>query len=137
MTTRSENSLFQQPLKVLNLGLRGFADDLEHAGGEVVLSIVDDGKGMQAERIRAKAVEKGLISEEEANTLDERQSLNLIFLPGFSTKTQISDVSGRGVGMDVVKRNVEKMGGRIAIYSEVGKGSCFTLRVPATVIPSQ
>ena len=65
-------------------------------GDHIVLIIADDGKGMSAERIRAKAIEKGLISEEEANTLDERQSLNLIFLPGFSTKTQISDVSGRG-----------------------------------------
>ena len=71
-------------------------------GDHIVLIIADDGKGMNAERIRAKATEKGLISEEEANTLDERQSLNLIFMPGFSTKTQISDVSGRGVGMDVV-----------------------------------
>ena len=102
-------------------------------GDHIVLIIADDGKGMSAERIRAKAVEKGLISEEEANTLDERQSLNLIFLPGFSTKTQISDVSGRGVGMDVVKTNIQKLNGSIEIRSEPGKGSVFIISLPLTL----
>ncbi len=102
-------------------------------GDHIVLIIADDGKGMSAERIRAKAVEKGLISEEEANTLDERQSLNLIFLPGFSTKTQISDVSGRGVGMDVVKTNIQKLNGSIDIRSEPGKGSVFIISLPLTL----
>lgn len=102
-------------------------------GDHIVLIIADDGRGMSAERIRAKAVEKGLISEEEANTLDERQSLNLIFLPGFSTKTQISDVSGRGVGMDVVKTNIQKLNGSIDIRSEPGKGSVFIISLPLTL----
>ncbi|MBL8440769.1 MAG: chemotaxis protein CheA [Betaproteobacteria bacterium] len=102
-------------------------------GDHIVLIIADDGKGMSAERIRAKAVEKGLITEEEANTLDERQSLNLIFLPGFSTKTQISDVSGRGVGMDVVKTNIQKLNGSIDIRSEPGKGSVFIISLPLTL----
>ncbi len=102
-------------------------------GDHIVLIIADDGKGMSAERIRAKAVEKGLISEEEANTLDERQSLNLIFLPGFSTKAQISDVSGRGVGMDVVKTNIQKLNGAIEIRSEPGKGSVFIISLPLTL----
>jgi len=102
-------------------------------GDHIVLIIADDGKGMSAERIRAKAVEKGLISEEEANTLDERQSLNLIFLPGFSTKAQISDVSGRGVGMDVVKTNIQKLNGSIEIRSEPGKGSVFLISLPLTL----
>jgi two-component system chemotaxis sensor kinase CheA len=102
-------------------------------GDHIVLIIADDGKGMSAERIRAKAVEKGLISEEEANTLDERQSLNLIFLPGFSTKAQISDVSGRGVGMDVVKTNIQKLNGSIEIRSEQGKGSVFIISLPLTL----
>lgn len=102
-------------------------------GDHIVLIIADDGRGMSAERIRAKAVEKGLISEEEANTLDERQSLNLIFLPGFSTKTQISDVSGRGVGMDVVKTNIQKLNGSIEIRSEPGKGSVFLISLPLTL----
>jgi len=102
-------------------------------GDHIVLIIADDGKGMSAERIRAKAIEKGLISEEEANTLDERQSLNLIFLPGFSTKAQISDVSGRGVGMDVVKTNIQKLNGSIEIRSEPGKGSLFIISLPLTL----
>lgn len=102
-------------------------------GDHIVLIIADDGRGMSAERIRAKAVEKGLISEEEANTLDERQSLNLIFLPGFSTKSQISDVSGRGVGMDVVKTNIQKLNGSIEIRSEQGKGSVFIISLPLTL----
>lgn len=102
-------------------------------GDHIVLIIADDGRGMSAERIRAKAVEKGLISEEEANTLDERQSLNLIFLPGFSTKSQISDVSGRGVGMDVVKTNIQKLNGSIEIRSEPGKGSVFIISLPLTL----
>lgn len=102
-------------------------------GDHIVLIIADDGRGMSAERIRAKAVDKGLISEEEANTLDERQSLNLIFLPGFSTKTQISDVSGRGVGMDVVKTNIQKLNGSIEIRSEPGKGSVFFISLPLTL----
>lgn len=102
-------------------------------GDHIVLIIADDGKGMSAEQIRAKAVDKGLISEEEANTLDERQSLGLIFLPGFSTKTQISDVSGRGVGMDVVKTNIQKLNGSIEIRSEAGKGSVFIISLPLTL----
>ena len=102
-------------------------------GDHIVLIIADDGRGMSPERIRAKAIEKGLISEEEANTLDERQSLHLIFLPGFSTKTQISDVSGRGVGMDVVKTNIQKLNGNIDIRSEPGKGSVFIISLPLTL----
>jgi len=102
-------------------------------GDHIVLLIADDGKGMSAERIRAKAVEKGLITEEEANTLDERQSLNLIFLPGFSTKAQISDVSGRGVGMDVVKTNIQKLNGSVEVRSEPGKGSVILISLPLTL----
>jgi len=102
-------------------------------GDHIVIIVADDGRGMSAERIRAKAVDKGLINEEEANTLDERQSLNLIFLPGFSTKSEISDVSGRGVGMDVVKTNIQKLNGYIDIRSEPGKGSVFIISLPLTL----
>lgn len=102
-------------------------------GDHIVLIVADDGKGMSAERIRGKAVEKGLISEEEANMLDERQSLNLIFLPGFSTMAQVSAVSGRGVGMDVVKTNIHKLNGSIEIRSEPGKGSAFVISLPLTL----
>jgi two-component system chemotaxis sensor kinase CheA len=102
-------------------------------GDHIVLIVADDGRGMLPDRIRAKAVEKGLITEEEANTLDDRQSFNLILLPGFSTKTEISDVSGRGVGMDVVKTNIQKLNGSIEIRSEPGKGSVFLISLPLTL----
>ncbi|MDR2165373.1 MAG: chemotaxis protein CheA [Zoogloeaceae bacterium] len=102
-------------------------------GDHIMLIVADDGKGMNAERLRAKAVERGLITEEEANTLDDRQSFNLILLPGFSTKTEISDVSGRGVGMDVVKTNIQKLNGSIEIRSEPGKGSVFLISLPLTL----
>lgn len=102
-------------------------------GDHVLISIADDGKGMRPEAIRNKAIEKGLITAEEASSLDEGQSLALIFLPGFSTKDQISSVSGRGVGMDVVKTNIQKLNGTISISSEPGKGSAFTISLPLTL----
>ncbi len=103
------------------------------AGDQIVIEIADDGKGMRPEAIRSKAVEKGLISEDEAALLDERQCLNLIFLPGFSTKTEISDVSGRGVGMDVVKTNITRLKGRIDISSTPGHGTRMTITLPLTL----
>ena len=102
-------------------------------GDHIVIMIADDGRGMHAERLRAKALEKGLITDEEANTLDERQSFNLILLPGFSTKDAVSDVSGRGVGMDVVKTNIQKLKGRIDIKSTPGRGSTFVISLPLTL----
>ncbi|MDE3012001.1 MAG: chemotaxis protein CheA [Pseudomonadota bacterium] len=102
-------------------------------GDHVVIEIVDDGRGMRPDVIRAKAVEKGVISPEEANTLDEKASINLIFMPGFSTKTEVSSVSGRGVGMDVVKTNIHRLNGNIDVYSEPGKGSRFTISLPLTM----
>jgi two-component system chemotaxis sensor kinase CheA len=102
-------------------------------GDHIVLIVADDGHGMNPERIRAKAVEKGLIREEDANMLDDRQSLNLIFLPGFSTMDKASAVSGRGVGMDVVKTNIQKLNGSIDIRSEVGRGSVFIISLPLTL----
>ncbi len=105
----------------------------EQIGDSIVIEIVDDGRGIRADVIRQKSVEKGLIDAETANTLDDRQSWQLIFLPGFSTKEQISDVSGRGVGMDVVKTNIMKLNGRIDISSVVGKGSVFRITLPLTL----
>jgi two-component system chemotaxis sensor kinase CheA len=102
-------------------------------GDHIVLIVADDGRGMNAERLRAKALEKGLITDEEANTMDERQSFNLVFLPGFSTKDVASDVSGRGVGMDVVKTNIHKLNGSIDIRSYPGKGTTFTISLPLTL----
>ncbi|MBK9019108.1 MAG: chemotaxis protein CheA [Sulfuritalea sp.] len=102
-------------------------------GDHIVILIADDGRGMNPERLRAKAVEKGLITIDEANSMDERQSFELILLPGFSTKDVASDVSGRGVGMDVVKTNIQRMKGNIAIKSTAGRGSTFVISLPLTL----
>jgi two-component system, chemotaxis family, sensor kinase CheA len=102
-------------------------------GDHILLLISDDGRGMNPEKLRAKAVEKGLISDEEANVMDERQSYNLVFLPGFSTKDAITDVSGRGVGMDVVKTNIQKLNGSIETKSALGKGTTFIISLPLTL----
>ena len=102
-------------------------------GDHIVLIVSDDGRGMNPERLRAKALEKGIITDEEANTMDERQSFNLVMLPGFSTKDVASDVSGRGVGMDVVKTNIQKLNGSIEIKSVLGKGSTFIISLPLTL----
>lgn len=102
-------------------------------GDHIVILVADDGRGMNAEKLRAKAVEKGLITDEEANTMDERQSYNLVFLPGFSMASQVSDVSGRGVGMDVVRTNIQKLNGSIDIRSSMGKGTTFIISLPLTL----
>ncbi|UXY14603.1 chemotaxis protein CheA [Chitiniphilus purpureus] len=102
-------------------------------GDHILIEITDDGRGMRPDVIRKKAVEKGLIDIESANSLDDKQSLQLIFLPGFSTKDQISSVSGRGVGMDVVKTNIQKLNGRIDIQSVAGEGSRFSISLPLTL----
>jgi two-component system chemotaxis sensor kinase CheA len=102
-------------------------------GDHVIISIRDDGKGMRPEVIRNKAIEKGIITKEAASSLNDEQSLELIMLPGFSTSEQVSSVSGRGVGMDVVKTNIQKLNGTIGIYSVPGKGSEFTISLPLTL----
>ena len=105
----------------------------QQVGDHIVIEITDDGRGMRADVLRQKALAKGLIDAETANSLDERQSLNLVFLPGFSTKDAISDVSGRGVGMDVVKTNISKLNGRIDVKTVLGQGSVFTITLPLTL----
>ncbi len=102
-------------------------------GDHIYIEISDDGKGMRPDVIRRKAVEKGVIDAETANGLDDRQSLHLVFLPGFSTKEEISSVSGRGVGMDVVKTNINKLNGKIDVVSVPGQGSTFTISLPLTL----
>lgn len=102
-----------------------------HRSGRIVIEVQDDGKGINRERVHAIAVKKGLISPDL--TLTDEEIDNLIFLPGFSTADKISDVSGRGVGMDVVKRSVQALGGRISITSRPGLGSTFTLSLPLTL----
>ncbi|MBV2235142.1 MAG: chemotaxis protein CheA [Sterolibacterium sp.] len=102
-------------------------------GDHIVLLVADDGRGIDPERLRAKAVEKGVITSEEANAMDDRQSYNLIFQPGFSTNDVASDVSGRGVGMDVVKTNIHKLNGTIDIRTVQGSGTTFIISLPLTL----
>ncbi|WP_137010099.1 chemotaxis protein CheA [Aquitalea aquatilis] len=105
----------------------------EQVGDHIQIEITDDGKGMNPDALRRKAIEKGLIDQETANGLDEKQCLQLIFMPGFSTKDQISSVSGRGVGMDVVRTNIQKLNGRIDINSLPGEGTRISISLPLTL----
>ena len=105
----------------------------QQVGDQILIEIVDDGKGMRADFIRQKAIEKGLISPGDAGALDEQEALGLIFLPGFSTKAAISDVSGRGVGMDVVRTNVQRLNGRIELGSTPGRGTRVSILLPLTL----
>jgi two-component system, chemotaxis family, sensor kinase CheA len=102
-----------------------------HEGGSIVVEITDDGSGLRADRILAKAQERGLVGDEEK--LSERQIHELVFHPGFSTAEEVSDVSGRGVGMDVVKRNINDLGGVIEVVSAEGEGTTFRIRLPLTL----
>ncbi len=102
-----------------------------HRGGNIIIEIRDDGKGLDRERILAKAVERGLVAED--GSLSDQEIYELIFMPGFSTAEVVSDVSGRGVGMDVVRRNINELGGNIEIESEPGQGSAFIIRLPLTL----
>jgi len=109
-----------------------------HEGGHVVIEVSDDGAGIAVEKVRQKAIERGLITADRAAQLGERELLQLIFLPGFSTAAQVTNVSGRGVGMDVVRTNVEKIGGKVEIDSRAGKGTTLRLPIPLTlaIIPA-
>jgi two-component system chemotaxis sensor kinase CheA len=105
----------------------------EQEGDHILLSITDDGKGMDADILRRLGIERGLIDETTANQMDDKQAFELVLLPGFSTKTEISDISGRGVGMDVVKTMITKLNGGIDIHSVLGQGTRFSIRVPLTL----
>ena len=102
-------------------------------GNHIVVEIVDDGKGLDADMLKAKSIEKGIITEREADAMSEKEAFGLIFKPGFSTAAKVTNVSGRGVGMDVVKTNIEKLNGIIDIESEVGKGTVMKLKIPLTL----
>ncbi|MFW5972937.1 MAG: chemotaxis protein CheA [Bacteroidota bacterium] len=104
-----------------------------HEGNHVAISICDDGAGMDAELLRRKAVEKGVITEREATEMSDEEAFQLIFRPGFSTAKTVSKVSGRGVGMDVVKTNITRFNGTVSIESVLGQGTTFTLRLPLTL----
>jgi len=125
-TTEERRAANKPEKSVINLSAR-------QEGDHILITITDDGRGINPEAVRSKAVEKGLITSDVANTLDEAQCFDLIFLPGFSTKEQISSVSGRGVGMDVVKTNIQKMNGTIHIDSEIGRGTTITVSLPLTL----
>ena len=109
-----------------------------HEGGQVIIEIADDGGGINLDRVRQKAVEKGMVTVEQAAAMSDRESIQLILLPGFSTAAKVTNVSGRGVGMDVVKTNVEKIGGMLDIQSTMGKGTTLRIKIPLTlaIIPA-
>jgi len=104
-----------------------------HEGGYIIIRIADDGRGLDTERIKAKAIAQGLVSEAEADKLPEAQIHKFIFAPGFSTAARITNVSGRGVGMDVVRNNIDQIGGTIDVKSVAGAGLSFTIKIPLTL----
>ena len=110
-----------------------------HEAGQVNVSISDDGKGLDGEKLAAGAVAKGLLTDDQVRMMSEKEKISLIFMPGFSTAEKVTDVSGRGVGMDVVKTNLDKLGGVVDIDSELGKGTTIRIKLPLTlaIIPSQ
>jgi len=109
-----------------------------HEGSHVVIEVSDDGAGIAVDKVRQKAIERGVVTAERAQRLSERELLQLIFLPGFSTAAAVTNVSGRGVGMDVVRTNVERIGGKVEIDSRAGKGTTLRMRIPLTlaIIPA-
>ena len=109
-----------------------------HEGGQINIEITDDGAGIDPARIRAKAVQRGLVSAEIAGRMSDHEVVRMVFLPGFSTAEQISNISGRGVGMDVVKTNIEKIGGQVDIQSRIGEGTTLKVKIPLTlaIIPA-
>ena len=104
-----------------------------HEGGHIVIEISDDGAGLNSDRIKEKVMKNGLATEAELETLTEQQIHHFIFRPGFSTAAEVTSVSGRGVGMDVVRTNIERIGGTIELQSEAGKGTTFTIKIPLTL----
>jgi two-component system chemotaxis sensor kinase CheA len=104
-----------------------------HESNHIVVSVTDDGKGMDSEKIRSSAIAKGLISSEESQSLSEQEALNLLFLPGFSTSKEVTETSGRGIGLDVVKKIVTSLNGIVDISSNQGTGSVFTIKLPLTL----
>ena len=104
-----------------------------HEGNNVVIMITDDGAGIDANKIRRKAVEKGMITQDEADRLDDTDAVRLIFLPGFSTAEQITDISGRGVGMDVVRSKIEALSGHVDVETHIDEGSIFKIKLPLTL----
>ncbi|MCU0424415.1 MAG: chemotaxis protein CheA [Candidatus Kapabacteria bacterium] len=107
--------------------------DAQHEGNHIVVNIIDDGKGIDPEMLKRKALEKGLITMEQVQTMSDRDAFSLIFMPGFSTAEKVTSVSGRGVGMDVVRTNIQKLKGIIEVDSKIGSGTTFTIKLPLTL----
>ncbi|AOS45618.1 Chemotaxis protein CheA [Lacunisphaera limnophila] len=109
-----------------------------HEGGQVIIEIIDDGAGVNIARVKAKALEKNLLTPEQAARLSDRDAVNLIFAPGFSTAETVTNISGRGVGMDVVRTNIEKIGGSVDVHSTPGQGTTLKIKIPLTlaIIPA-
>ena len=107
--------------------------DAYHQGGNIVIEVSDDGAGINRDKILSKAIERGLVGEDAGTFMSDGDVFDLIFEPGFSTAVEVSDISGRGVGMDVVKRNIKSLGGRIQVESALGKGSVFRIHLPLTL----
>ncbi len=109
-----------------------------HEGGQVNIEINDDGAGIDLERVKQKALQRGLMGAQQVDRLSDRELTNLVFLPGFSTAEKVSNVSGRGVGMDVVKTNIEKIGGTVDVQSVRGRGTTLKIKIPLTlaIIPA-
>jgi len=107
--------------------------DAFHEGGHIIITISDDGRGLNSEKIKAKVLENGLATESELDSMSLQQIQNFIMRPGFSTAEKVTNVSGRGVGMDVVRSNIEKIGGTVELKSEEGSGSVFTIKIPLTL----
>ena len=102
-------------------------------GNNVIIQVGDDGNGIDVEAVKAKAVERGVITQEQADMMSQKEAVNLLFLPSFSMAKQITDISGRGVGLDVVKSNIEALGGDVEVKTKLGEGSTFTVRLPLTL----
>ena len=110
------------------LSMRAF-----HEGGHVNIEIADDGAGIEADKVKSKALAKGLLRPDQAERMDEQDAIQLIFLPGFSTAEKVTNISGRGVGMDVVKTNVERIGGAVEVTSQKGQGTTVRIKIPLTL----
>ena len=102
-------------------------------GNNVIIQVGDDGNGIDVEAVRNKAIERGVITEEQAETMSQKEIINILFLPSFSMAKKITDISGRGVGLDVVKSNIEALGGDVEVKTELGVGTTFTVRLPLTL----
>ena len=107
--------------------------DAYQDGNNVVIEVRDDGNGIDVDAVRRKAIDRGTITEEQAENMDDKDIINLLFLPSFSTAKQVTDVSGRGVGLDVVKSKIESLSGEVEVKSQLGVGSCWTIRLPLTL----